>query len=88
MSMVTISKREGSPSRRIDMKRNRPGTGEKMNIEEATTLLKDRGVSIMSMVTISKREGSPSRRIDMDERFQRCCFCESCFSFQFYTYFT
>ena len=43
-----------------------------MNIEEAKTLLKDRGVSVMHvpggyMVTISRREGSPSRRIEMDE---------------------
>ena len=43
-----------------------------MNIEEAQTLLKDRGVSIMHMpdgymVTVSRREGSPSRRIEMDE---------------------
>jgi hypothetical protein len=43
-----------------------------MNIEEALTLLKDRGVSIMHMpdgymVTVSRREGSPSRRIEMDE---------------------
>ena len=43
-----------------------------MNIEEAKTLLKDRGVSVMHMSdgymgTISRREGSPSRRIEMDE---------------------
>jgi len=43
-----------------------------MNTEEAKTLLKDRGASIMQMpdgyiVTVSRREGSPSRRIEMDE---------------------
>jgi hypothetical protein len=43
-----------------------------MNIEEAKTLLKDRGVSVINMpngfiVTVSRREGSPSRRIEMDE---------------------
>ena len=43
-----------------------------MNIEEAKTLLKDRGVSVMHMSdghmgTISRREGSPLRRIEMDE---------------------
>ena len=43
-----------------------------MNIEEAKTLLKDRGASIMHMphgymVTVSRREGTPSRRIEMDE---------------------
>ena len=43
-----------------------------MNIEEAKTLLKDRGVSAINMpdgfmVTVSRREGSPSRRIEMDE---------------------
>jgi hypothetical protein len=43
-----------------------------MNAEEAKTLLKDRGVSVVNMphgyiVTVSKREGSPSRRIEMDE---------------------
>ena len=43
-----------------------------MNAEEAKTLLKDRGVSIMNMphgyvITVSRREGSPSRRIEMDE---------------------
>ena len=43
-----------------------------MNIEEAKTLLRDRGVSVMHMpdgymVTISRREGSPSRRIEIDE---------------------
>ena len=43
-----------------------------MNIEEALTLLKDRGVSAINMpdgfmVTVSRREGSPSRRIEMDE---------------------
>ncbi len=43
-----------------------------MNIEEAQTLLKDRGVSIMHMpggymVTVSRRKGSPSRCIEMDE---------------------
>jgi hypothetical protein len=43
-----------------------------MNIEEAKTLLKDRGVSIMNMprgymLTVSRREGTPSRRIESDE---------------------
>ena len=43
-----------------------------MNAEEARTLLKDRGVSVVNMphgyiVTVSRREGSPSRRIEMDE---------------------
>ena len=43
-----------------------------MNDEEAKTLLKDRGVSIMNLphgyvLTVSRREGSPSRRIEMDE---------------------
>ena len=43
-----------------------------MNAEEAKTLLKDRGVSVVNMphgyiVTVSRREGSPSRRIEMDE---------------------
>jgi hypothetical protein len=43
-----------------------------MNAEEAKTLLKGRGVSVMNMprgymVTVSKREGTPSRRIEMDE---------------------
>jgi hypothetical protein len=43
-----------------------------MNVEEAKTLLKDRGVSIMNMphgyvLTVSRREGNPSRRIEMDE---------------------
>ena len=43
-----------------------------MNVEEAKTLLKDRGVSIMNMphgyvLTVSRRKGSPSRRIEMDE---------------------
>jgi hypothetical protein len=43
-----------------------------MNIKEAKTLLKDRGVSIMHMpdgyiVRASRREGSPSRLIEMDE---------------------
>ena len=43
-----------------------------MNAEEATALLKDRGVSVVNMphgyiVTVSRREGSPSRRIEMDE---------------------
>ena len=43
-----------------------------MNAEEATALLKDRGLSVVNMphgyiVTVSRREGSPSRRIEMDE---------------------
>jgi len=43
-----------------------------MNAEEATTLLKNRGVSIMNMphgyvLGVSRREGSPSRRIEEDE---------------------
>ena len=43
-----------------------------MNAEEAKTLLKDRGVSVVNMphgyiVTVSRREGSPSRSIEMDE---------------------
>jgi hypothetical protein len=43
-----------------------------MNAEEAKTLLKGRGVSVVNMphgyiVTVSRREGSPSRRIEMDE---------------------
>lgn len=43
-----------------------------MNAEEATTLLKNRGVSIMNMphgyvLKVSRREGSPSRRIEEDE---------------------
>jgi hypothetical protein len=43
-----------------------------MNVEEAKTLLKDRGVSIMNMphgyvLTVSRREGNSSRRIEMDE---------------------
>lgn len=43
-----------------------------MNTEEAKTLLKDRGASIMHMpdgymVTVYRREGTPSRRIEMDE---------------------
>jgi hypothetical protein len=43
-----------------------------MNAEEANTLLKKRGISIMNMphgyvVTVSKRDGSPSRRIEIDE---------------------
>lgn len=43
-----------------------------MNIEEAKSLLKGRGVSVIHMpdgymVTVTRREGSPSRRIEMDE---------------------
>jgi len=43
-----------------------------MNVEEAQTLLKDRGVSVIHMpdgymLRVSRREDSPSRRIEMDE---------------------
>jgi hypothetical protein len=45
---------------------------EKMNAEEDTEFLKDRGIPTMNyphgyLLKVSRREGSPSRRIEMDE---------------------